>query len=219
MVKILSDRTEAGKLLANKLKAYANRTDVIVIGLPRGGVVVASEVAKALNASLDVCIVRKLGCPKQPELAMGAIAMDNVKVFNQQVLEEAKISAGIVELVTERERQELERRDRLYRGSRPLPDLQGQIVILVDDGIATGSTLKAAIEIVRQQQPKKIVVAVPVAPSSVYQEFKAEVDELMCLRTPEPFHSISLWYDDFSQTSDAEVTSLLNEFHLKHQKW
>jgi putative phosphoribosyl transferase len=209
--KILRDRTDAGKLLAAELKAYENRPDVLVLGLPRGGVVVAFEVAKAINTQLDVCIVRKLGFPKQPELAMGAIAMGGIVVFNQDVIKSGKIAPATIELVSEREKQELERRDRLYRGNRAQLDLNGRIVILVDDGIATGSTLKAAIAIVKKQNPQKIIVAVPVAPPAICRELEAEVDELICLATPESFNSISLWYDDFTQTTDEEVRSLLKQ--------
>lgn len=207
--KILHDRNHAGRLLAKELMAYANRPDVLVLGLPRGGLVVAFEIAKALNLRLDVCVVRKLGFPKQPELAMGAIAMGGIVVLNQDVLESGKVSSSVVELVSNREKQELERREHLYRRDRGLLDLHGRTVILVDDGIATGSTLRAAMAIVKTQQPNKIVVAVPVAPRSIYEELQTEVDELVCLETPEPFQSISLWYDDFTQTTDEEVRSLL----------
>jgi putative phosphoribosyl transferase len=209
--KILHDRFHAGRLLAKELVTYANHPNVIVLGLPRGGVVVAFEIAKALNLQLDVCVVRKLGFPKQPELAMGAIAMGGIVVLNQDVLESGKVSSSVVELVSDREKQELERREHLYRRERGLLDLRGRTVILVDDGIATGSTLRAAMAIVKTQQPNKIVVAVPVAPRSIYKELQTEVDELVCLETPEPFQSISLWYDDFTQTSDEQVRSLLKQ--------
>jgi putative phosphoribosyl transferase len=206
---ILRDRTEAGKLLASKLQAYANRDDVIVLGLPRGGVVVAFEIAKDLHVKLDICAVRKLGFPKQPELAMGAIAMGGVVILNQDVMRGEHIPKQVFELVLDKEKQELERRDRLYRGDRPFPELRDRIIILVDDGIATGSTLQAAIAIVKKQQPQKIIVAVPVAPSSVCKEIKAEVDELICLTTPKLFDCLSIWYEKFPQTTDEEVEKLL----------
>lgn len=209
MTKILQNRTEAGQLLAKKLTAYANRSDVLVLGLPRGGVPVAFEVATALNAPLDICIVRKLGVPGHEELAMGAIAMGGVMVLNEEVVKGLKIARPILERVAAREKLELARRDRLYRGDRPLPELHGRTVILVDDGIATGSTLKAAIAIVRQQQPKSIVVAVPVAPQSTCSQLKGQVDEVVCLMMPEPLRAIGLWYDDFLPTTDAEVKDLL----------
>lgn len=209
MIETLRNRTEAGQLLAKKLTAYANRSDLLVLGLPRGGVPVAFEIATALNAPLDICIVRKLGVPGHEELAMGAIAMGGVMVLNEEVVKGAKIARSIIERVAAREKLELARRDRLYRGDRPLPELRDRTVILVDDGIATGSTLKAAIAIVRQQQPKSIVVAVPVAPQSTCHELKEEVDEVVCLMMPEPLRAIGLWYDDFLPTSDAEVQDLL----------
>ncbi len=209
MIETLRNRTEAGQLLAKKLTAYANRSDVLVLGLPRGGVPVAFEIATALNAPLDICIVRKLGVPGHEELAMGAIAMGGVMVLNEEVVRGAKIDRPILERVAAREKRELARRDRLYRGDRPFPELRGRTVILVDDGIATGSTLKAAIAIVRQQQPKSIVVAVPVAPQSTCNELEEEVDEVVCLMMPEPLRAIGLWYDDFLPTTDAEVQDLL----------
>jgi putative phosphoribosyl transferase len=209
MIETLRNRNEAGQLLAKKLTAYANRSDLLVLGLPRGGVPVAFEIATALNAPLDICIVRKLGVPGHEELAMGAIAMGGVMVLNEEVVKGAKIARSIIERVAAREKLELARRDRLYRGDRPFPELRDRTVILVDDGIATGSTLKAAIAIVRQQQPKSIVVAVPVAPQSTCHELKEEVDEVVCLMMPEPLRAIGLWYDDFLPTSDAEVQDLL----------
>ncbi|MGK7872817.1 MAG: phosphoribosyltransferase [Xenococcaceae cyanobacterium] len=209
MTVILQNRTEAGRLLASKLAAYANRSDVLVLALPRGGVPVAFEIAKALNVPLDICLVRKLGVPKRKELAMGAIAMGGVMVINHDVVDWLHISKKMIDQVAAQEWQELERRDRLYRGNRPVPDMSNRTIILVDDGIATGSTLRAAIAALRQQQPKTIVVAVPVAPPSTCKELKAEVDKVVCLRTPEPLYSISLWYEDFSQTTDGEVRNLL----------
>ena len=209
MTMVLPNRTEAGRLLAKKLAAYANRSDVLVLGLPRGGVPVAFEVAKALNLPLDICLVRKLGVPGHKELAMGAIAMGGVMVLNDEVIKWRRISRQAIDAVARRERLELRRRDRLYRGDRPIPDLRNRTVILIDDGIATGSTLRAAIAALRKLQPKSIVVAVPVAPPSTCNQLQAEVDEVVCLRTPEPLSSISLWYEDFSQTTDEEVRHLL----------
>jgi putative phosphoribosyl transferase len=209
MIETLRNRTEAGQLLAKKLTAYANRSDVLVLGLPRGGVPVAFEIATAINAPLDICIVRKLGVPGHEELAMGAIAMGGVMVLNEEVVRGAKIAQPIIERVAAREKRELARRDRLYRGDRPFPELHGRTVILVDDGIATGSTLQAAIAIVERQQPKSIVVAVPVAPQSTCDELKGQVDEVVCLMMPEPLRAIGLWYDDFLPTTDAEVQDLL----------
>ena len=207
---LLPNRTEAGRLLASQLEAYTNRTDVLVLGLPRGGVPVAFEVAKVLQAPLDICLVRKLGVPKRKELAMGAIASGNVMVINDEVVDWLQIAPETIEQVVVAEQQELERRDRLYREGRPMPVVINRTVILVDDGIATGSTLMAAIETLKQQQPKSIIVAVPVAPLSVYQKLKTVVDKVVCLITPESFRSISLWYEDFSQTTDEDVRYLLS---------
>ncbi|WP_017720263.1 phosphoribosyltransferase [Kamptonema formosum] len=203
------DRTEAGRLLAEQLQAYASRPEVLVLALPRGGVPVAFEVARRLNAPLDICLVRKLGAPGYKELAMGAIAPGGVMVLNQNVVGELRISKENIERVAAEEQQELERRNRTYRGDRPAPDIQNRTVILVDDGIATGSTVRAAIATLRQQKPERVVVAVPVAPLSTCNELKAEADEIVCLRALEPFRAISLWYGDFSQTTDDEVRSLL----------
>jgi len=203
------DRTEAGQLLAKKLTAYAYRSDVVVLALPRGGVPVAFEVAKALNVPLDICLVRKLGVPGQKELAMGAIARDDVMVIDHDVVEWLGIKRAVIDRVVAMEQQELQRRDRAYRGSRPIPNVRQRTVILVDDGIATGSTIRAAIATLHQQQPEQIVVAVPVAANATCQELKTEVDQVVCLITPEPLQSISLWYENFSQTTDAEVRNLL----------
>ncbi len=204
------NRIEAGRLLAKRLKpTYANRPDVLVLGLPRGGVPVAYEVAKVLDAPLDICIVRKLGVPGHEELAMGAIATGGIRVLNEELVRSLKISEQAIERVTTREQQELQRRDRLYRGTRPVPDLSHRTIILIDDGIATGSTIKAAISTIKQQQPDRIVVAVPVAPPDVCNELKAEADEVVCLITPEWLYAISLWYEDFSPTTDEEVRHLL----------
>lgn len=209
MTTILHNRIEAGQLLAYKLTAYSNRQDVLVLALPRGGVPVAFEIATALHLPLDVWLVRKLGVPKHKELAMGAIAMGNVKVINHDVIDWLHIEEATIERVAQQEQQELERRDRAYRGNKTPPIIQDRTIILVDDGIATGSTLLAAIAALKQQQPQEIIVAVPVAAPSVCQALRGEVDELICLREPEPLHSISLWYEDFAQTPDEEVRRLL----------
>lgn len=203
------NRTEAGRRLAKKLITYAHRSDILVLGLPRGGVPVAFEVAKALSLPLDICLVRKLGTPGHQELAMGAIAQGSSIVLNEDIIQWRRISQGAIDRVVETERQELERRSHRYRGERPLPHLRDRTLILVDDGIATGSTLRAAISTLKQQQPASIIVAVPVAPPSICQELTAEVDRVVCLNMPTHLCSVSLWYDDFSQTTDEEVCRLL----------
>jgi predicted phosphoribosyltransferase len=206
---LFRDRREAGRLLATRLQAYANRPDVIVLALPRGGVPVAYEVARALNAPLDVFLVRKLGVPGYEELAMGAVATGGVTVFNEEIIRRLGIPDYVIEAVGGRELQELARREQLYRGNRPPPEVRGRTVILVDDGLATGATMHAAIEALRQMQPARIVVAVPTASPQTCQEMRAEVDEVVCAMTPEPFQAVGRWYQDFSQTSDEEVSQLL----------
>ncbi len=203
------DRHEAGKMLAKRLTAYANCQDLLVLGLPRGGVPVADEIATSLNAPLDICLVRKLGVPNHEELAMGAIASGGVRVLNYDVVDSLGIDSSTIDEVAAKELQELQRRDRAYRGNRPLPEIKNQTVILVDDGIATGSTMRAAIAIIQQQQPQYLVVAVPVAPPITCEQLQAEVDEVVCLVMPESLYAIGLWYQDFSQTTDAEVRNLL----------
>jgi putative phosphoribosyl transferase len=203
------DRREAGRQLARHLAAYANRPDVLVLALPRGGVPVACEVARALDAPLEVFLVRKLGLPGHEELAMGAVASGGVRVLNRDVVEALRIPPEIIDAVVNRELQELERREREYRGDRPLPDVRGKTVILVDDGLATGSTMRAAAEALRQQGPARLVVAVPAGSPQTCDEFRDEVDEIVCAITPEPFYAVGLWYDDFSQTTDDEVRELL----------
>lgn len=203
------DRLEAGRILATKLTAYADRKDVVVLALPRGGVPVAFEVAKALQAPLDVFVVRKLGVPGHEELAMGAIATGGVYVVNEHVVHMLAIPDSVIEEVAEREQKELERREQLYRDDLPPPDVRDRTIILVDDGLATGSTMRAAVAALRKQHPAHIVVAVPVAAPVVRDEFKAEVDEIVCASTPEPFFGVGYWYEDFSQTSDEEVHDLL----------
>ncbi|SDH63948.1 MULTISPECIES: erythromycin esterase family protein [Bradyrhizobium] len=206
---LFRDRREAGGLLAEKLAAYANRPDVLVLALPRGGVPVAYEVARGLGAPLDVFVVHKLGVPGYEELAMGAIATGGVRVLNDQLVERLGIGEQAIEAIAARERQELERRERLYRGDRPPPDVRGRTVILVDDGLATGATMHAAIEALRQQNPARIVVAVPMASPEACEEMKEKADDVICAITPEPFHAVGRWYQDFSQTADEEVGILL----------
>ncbi|MBF2002565.1 MAG: phosphoribosyltransferase [Synechococcales cyanobacterium C42_A2020_086] len=203
------NRSEAGQLLAAKLMEFANRSDVIVLALPRGGVPVAYEIAKALQVPLDICLVRKLGVPEQEELAMGAIASGGVLILNNEVLRALHISRQTLLKVAALERQELERRDRTYRGDRPPPVIHNRTVILVDDGIATSSTLRAAIAALMRQHPKDVIVAVPVAPESTCIALRTLVSDVVCLSMPNPLNSIGMWYRDFSQTTDEEVCRLL----------
>jgi predicted phosphoribosyltransferase len=204
-----ADRTEAGRELAAALREYAGREDVLVLALPRGGVPVAFEVARELDAPLDVFLVRKLGLPSQPELAIGAIASGGVRVLNDEVVRAAAVSPETIEHVTAREREELARRERVYRGERPALDVEGRTVILVDDGLATGSTMRAAIRALRLQRPARIVAAVPVAPAETCDDLRGEADEVVCPHTPAPFIAISIWYEQFPQTSDDEIRELL----------
>lgn len=204
------DRRQAGELLATKLAAYANRRDVIVLALPRGGVPVAYEVAKALNVPLEVFVVRKLGVPGYEELAMGAVASGGVRVLNDQLIEQLGIPQYVIEAVTAQELQELKRRESLYRGGRPPPEVRGRTVILVDDGLATGSTMQAAVRALWQLNPARIVVAVPTSSKETCDALRPLVDEIICAITPEPFHAVGLWYEDFSQTTDQEVRELLS---------
>jgi len=206
---IFQDRTDAGRQLAEQLLSYAGRDDVIVLGLPRGGVPVAFEVAQRLGARLDVFVVRKLGVPGHEELAMGAIASGGVRVLNEDVLYVIPDAQAMVEMVTAIEREELERRERNYRNDRTPPDLKGRIVILVDDGLATGATMRAAVAALRQQGAAKIIVAVPVGAPSTCQELKNAADEVICLSTPIGFIGVGQCYSDFSQTTDEEVRDLL----------
>lgn len=213
---LFRDRSEAGRQLATKLTKYADRPDVLVFGLPRGGVPVAFEVAQALHVPLDVFLVRKLGVPGHEELAMGAIASGGVRVMNDDVVRRLRISDQAIEAIVAEEQEELDRRQRLYRDDRPLPNVRGRTVILVDDGLATGSTMRAAIAALRQQDPARIVVAVPVGATDTCEEFATEADETVCARTPEPFYAVGLWYDDFSQTTDEEVHDLLERASHDH---
>jgi erythromycin esterase-like protein/predicted phosphoribosyltransferase len=205
----LSDRAHAGRLLAERLRKYAGRDDVIVLALPRGGVPVAFEIAQALRAPLDVFLVRKLGAPGHDELALGAIATGGVRVLNTQLIESLGIPREWVEAIDAKEMRELERRERAYRGDRPPPDLTDRVVILVDDGLATGSTMMAAVRAARQDEPERVVVAVPVAPPEVCAALQEEADEVLCLHTPRAFGAVGAWYSDFSQTTDEEVVALL----------
>jgi predicted phosphoribosyltransferase len=207
--RVYRDRTEAGRVLAERLGTYADRPELIVLALPRGGVPVGYEVARALHAPLDVFIVRKLGVPGHEELAMGAVATGGVRVLNDQVVRGLGIPDSVIDAVASWELEELRRRERLYRGDRPPPDVRGKTVILVDDGLATGSTMLAAVRALRQQQPARIVVAVPIAAPDTCELLRAEVDDVVCAVTPEPFYAVGLWYRDFSQTTDEEVRELL----------
>ena len=210
MRETFQDRIEAGRLLAREFMRYADQPDLIVLGLPRGGVPVAFEVARALRAPLDVFVVRKLGTPGQPELAMGAIASGGVRVINDEVVREMGIPADVIDAVAEEEGRELKRRELAYRGSHSGPEVRGRTVLLIDDGVATGSTLRAAIRALKSQHPARLVVGVPAAAGSTCRELRPEVDEFVALMTPEPFHAVGEWYQNFGQTSDSEVTELLD---------
>jgi putative phosphoribosyl transferase len=205
------DRTEAGKVLARDLSRYANRSEVLVLALPRGGVPVGFEVAKYLKAPLDIFLVRKLGVPGHEELALGALATGNTRILNRDVVQDLRIPESVIDEITETERRELARREQLYRGDRPPPDVRGKTVILVDDGLATGATMYAAVTALRQQQPARIVVAVPAAAQATCDEFREVVDEIVCAVTPEPFYAVGASYEDFSQTTDNEVRKLLEK--------
>ena len=211
------DRREAGRVLASRLQAYADRGDVVVLALPRGGVPVAYEVATALGAPLDVFLVRKLGTPGHRELAMGAIASGGVRVLNDDVVRWYGIPEKAIESVAREEAEELERRERAYRRDRPAPDLANRVVILVDDGLATGSTMRAAAQAVRLPGPSRVVVAVPVGARQTCSEIAAVADEVVCARMPEPFSAVGQWYLDFDQTEDDEVRELLQKSILTPQ--
>ena len=203
------DRNEAGADLAESLRHYQGRSDVIVLGLPRGGVPIAGEVARRLDAPFDVFVVRKLGVPGHEELAMGAIASGGVRFANRDVVESLGIPENVIDSVARREQVELDRREQLYRGDRPPLSLQGKTVILVDDGVATGSTMRAAIRAARQRQPERVVVAAPVGAPSACVELANEADEVVCVRMPDPFVAVGLWYADFTPTSDEEVRDVV----------
>ncbi|MEO1209701.1 MAG: phosphoribosyltransferase [Cyanobacteria bacterium J06638_20] len=202
-------RRDSGWQLAQRLKAYANRSDVLVLGLPRGGIPVAYEIAKVLDVPLDLCLVRKLGVPGQAELAMGAIAPDGIQVLNTDIIRSLGISDEAIDAVVAQESVELQRRDRAYRGDRPHPNLEDRTVILVDDGIATGATMQAAIALLQAQYPARLIVAVPVATAQVCDALRRQVDEVVCLLTPENVYSIGLWYESFAPVADEEVSQLL----------
>ena len=208
---IYRDRRHAGKVLAQALSRYAHRDDVVVLGLPRGGVPVAYEVATALDAPLDVFVVRKLGIPGYPELAMGAIASGGVMVLIPEVVEQLGIPQEVINAVAQAEARELQRREKAYRGDRPPIDVTDRTVILIDDGLATGASMHAAIAALRKRKPKRIVVGVPIASPSTCEEVGKQADDIVCAATPEPFQAVGLWYEDFSQTSDEEVRKLLDE--------
>ena len=205
------DRHEAGEMLAGKLTAFANRRDVLVLALPRGGVPVAAEVARELSAPLDVFVVRKLGLPGYPELAMGAIARGGVRVLNRDVIESLNIPADVIDAVVGNEERELERRERSYRNDLPPPEVRGKTVIIVDDGIATGSTMMAAVAALRRSDAAQIVVAAPVIAPTTYLELVAAADEIAAVYVPAEFQGVGQWYDDFSQTSDEEVREILEQ--------
>jgi predicted phosphoribosyltransferase len=206
---LFKDRHEAGRVLASRLTQYANRPDVVVLALPRGGVPVGYEVARALNVPLDVFVVRKLGVPGREELAMGAIASGGIRVINEDVVHALGIPQQAIDMVAAEEERELERRERDYRDGRPPLDVRGRTVILVDDGLATGSSMRVAAEALRTKQPARIVVAVPVAARATCEEIESEVDQVICAATPQPFWAVGQWYQDFSQTTDEEVRELL----------
>jgi putative phosphoribosyl transferase len=206
---IFANRTAAGKYLATKLEHYQNDPAVLVLALPRGGVPVGFEVARALHAELDIFLVRKLGVPGHEELAMGAIATGGVRVLNDQVLRMLPLPKDLIDSVSAEEQRELERRERLYRGDRPAAQIRGRTIILVDDGLATGSTMRAAVAALRKQDPARLVVAVPVGATETCAEFQHEADESICATTPDPFYAVGYWYGDFEQTTDDEVRELL----------
>jgi predicted phosphoribosyltransferase len=205
------NRAEAGRLLAHKLEQYRNMPGLLVLGLPRGGVPVAYAVAIALNAPLDILLVRKLGVPGQDELAMGAIASNGILILNNSVIQRLGIPESVVEAVSKRETKELHRREQDYRGVRPPVDIPGKTVIVIDDGLATGSTMKAAIAALRRQNPAKIIAAVPTASPETCEELKSAADEIVCAIMPEPFYAVGFSYEDFEQTTDAEVRELIQQ--------
>jgi putative phosphoribosyl transferase len=209
------NRKDAGQQLARHLGRYIDQTDVLVLGLPRGGIPVGAEIAKLLHAPLDVFLVRKLGVPGQEELAMGAIASGGVRVLNEEVIRQIGITSETIEQVTQIERAELKRREEAYRGDRPTLDARGKTVILVDDGLATGASMYAALLAIREQHPARIVVAVPVAAPETFHAFQALVDEMICALTPTPFYGVGAWYEDFSQVSDEQVRALLDRYDFR----
>jgi predicted phosphoribosyltransferase len=207
---LFHDRMDAGRRLAAKLTEYTGRADVLVLALPRGGVPVGYEIAQALGAPLDVFLVRKLGVPGREELAMGAMASGGVRVVNEDVVHALGIPDEVIDAVADKERRELARRERAYRDDRPPPDVRGRTVLIVDDGLATGSTMRAAVAALRKLHPGRIVVAVPVGSADTCADLESEADEVVCVLTPDPFHAVGLWYEDFSQTTDEQVHELLD---------
>lgn len=212
------DRSMAGQYLADKLHNYANDPNAVVLGLPRGGVVVAFEVARELGLPLDIFLVRKLGVPGYEELAMGAIASGGVRVMKENVISQINIPAEAVEAVARREEMELKRREEAYRDDRPRLEVKEWTVILIDDGLATGATMRAAVAALRKQRPGRIVIAVPVAAQDTCDEFRADVDEIICGITPPQFRAVGVWYEDFSQTTDEEVQQLLRAAYRQGEK-
>jgi putative phosphoribosyl transferase len=213
---LFHDRVEAGQILARKLRGLVLDPTPLVLALPRGGVPVAFEIAQVLHADLDIFLVRKLGVPGHEELAMGAIASGGMRVLNHPLIAHLGISSAAVEHVTIREQREIQRREHIYRGNLPPLPIEGRAVILVDDGLATGASMLAGVQAVRAQQPKRIIVAVPVASNEACEEFRQHVDDVVCAFTPEPFHAVGIWYEDFSQTSDVEVQELLQKAFHQH---
>lgn len=205
------DRTEAGRLLAELLKPHTNQANAIVLALPRGGVPVGYEIARQLHLPLDVFLVRKLGVPGQPELAMGAIASGGIQVLNDDVIRSRSISPETIAQVAMHESRELDRREQLYRNGKSALQFFGKTIILVDDGLATGASMRAAITAIRPQKPNQIIVAVPVADQQTYDDFRQMVDQIVCVSIPSPFYGVGMWYDEFSQTTDEEVKQLLNK--------
>src|SRR5215211_8526330 len=205
------DRRDAGRKLARKLSAYAGQPNILILALPHGGVPVAYEVALALNAPLDIFLVRKLGLPGREELAVGAIATGGVRVLNSDIIRMLSIPDEVINVVARRELQELQRREKLYRGDRPAPDVRDRTIILIDDGLATGASMRAAVSGLRAQHPARIVIAVPAAAQEVCETFRSEVDGVVCAITPEPFYGVGRWYENFSQITDEEVRILLEE--------
>ena len=210
MLRGFRNRRDAGAQLAARLSRFASDPNIVVLGLPRGGVPVAFEVARALDAPLDVFLVRKLGVPGHRELAMGAIASGGARVLNQDVLDRIQVASNTIDLVAAAELAELERQERLYRGASPFPDLKDKTVIVVDDGLATGSTMRAAVQAIRKSDPAWVVVAVPVGAAETCQQLRYDADQVICLSAPEAFYAVSAWYEDFSQTTDEEVRNLLD---------